>query len=238
MERISIIGLLMLGILLSGCSSAPKIKTGEAVYYALNTDSQLRVWAERCGAISNSAKALAWSTHRSWWQRNGSFVEGADYGLTRDIMMVSGDRDVTGADLAMGFTAQIVADAQGRVDAMLSEVSDQETLCGNILSKYEKGDFDLRGDDDLYPTLVDLQRRSQAGAEALKRKQQALIKKKKRRFGRSLYTVEKIARRSGCPAADVTLIKNAWPHEVYDLQCPGGDYVLVRCEWGNCLIND
>jgi uncharacterized protein YceK len=69
--------------LLGGCSSAPQSSTGQAVYYALQTDVQLRLWVEHCQGMSNKAKQAAWQAKKNWWRRNGAFVEGADYGLTR-----------------------------------------------------------------------------------------------------------------------------------------------------------
>jgi hypothetical protein len=94
--------------LLVGCASPPKPSTGQAVYYALQTDVQLRLWVEHCQGMSGKAKQIAWQAKSNWWRRNGAFVEGADFGLIREIMLVSGDRDVSGANLALVITTQVV----------------------------------------------------------------------------------------------------------------------------------
>lgn len=224
--------------LLGGCSSAPQSSTGQAVYYALQTDVQLRLWVEYCQGMSNKAKQVAWQAKKNWWRRNGAFVEGADYGLTREIMLVSGDRDVTAANIALGVTTQVVEDAESEMKEILVESGDQQALCLNMLSKFNDGDYDLRDNNQFYPTLVDLQRRAQRDGQKLEEKAAALAVKKQRKFGRSLYVVEKLAKRSGCPGANVKVIKTDWPHEVYDVQCPDKSYILIRCEWGNCLVND
>jgi len=224
--------------LLGGCSSAPQSSTGQAVYYALQTDVQLRLWVEHCQGMSNKAKQVAWQAKKNWWRRNGAFVEGADYGLTREIMLVSGDRDVTAANIALGVTTQVVEDAESEMKEILVESGDQQALCLNMLSKFNDGDYDLRDNNQFYPTLVDLQRRAQRDGQKLEEKAAALAVKKQRKFGRSLYVVEKLAKRSGCPGANVKVIKTDWPHEVYDVQCPDKSYILIRCEWGNCLVND
>jgi hypothetical protein len=224
--------------LLGGCSSAPQSSTGQAVYYALQTDVQLRLWVEHCQGMSNKAKQAAWQAKKNWWRRNGAFVEGADYGLTREIMLVSGDRDVTAANIALGVTTQVVEDAESEMKEILVESGDQQELCLNMLSKFNDGDYDLRDNNQFYPTLVDLQRRAQRDGQKLEEKAAALVVKKQRKFGRSLYVVEKLAKRSGCPGANVKVIKTDWPHEVYDVQCPDKSYILIRCEWGNCLVND
>ncbi len=223
--------------LLAGCST-PKSSTNDAVYYALQTDVQLRLWVDHCEGISGRAKQVAWQAKKNWWRRNGAFVEGADYGLTREIMMVSGDRDVTGANLALGVTSQVINQAEKEMQSVLEGSSNQEKLCMNMLAKFNDGDYDLRDNNQLYPTLVDLQRREQRDGQNLEEKAAMLEVKKQRKFGRSLYAVEKLAKRSGCPGAKVQVIKADWPHEVYDVQCPDKSYVLVRCEWGNCLVND
>jgi hypothetical protein len=223
--------------LLAGCST-PQSSTNDAVYYALQTDVQLRLWVDHCEGISSRVKQVAWQAKSNWWRRNGAFVEGADYGLTREIMMVSGDRDVTGANIALGITSQVVDQAEKEMQSVLEGSSNQEKLCMNMLAKFNDGDYDLRDNNQLYPTLVDLQRREQRDGQKLEEKAAMLEIKKKRKFGRSLYAVEKLAKRSGCPGAKVQVIKADWPHEVYDVQCPDKSYVLVRCEWGNCLVND
>lgn len=224
--------------LLVGCSSAPQSSTGQAVYYALQTDVQLRLWVDHCQNISGKVKQVAWQAKSNWWRRNGAFVEGADYGLTREIMLVSGDRDVTGANIALGLTTQVVADAEAEMKLILDSSGDQEKLCLNMLSKFNDGDYDLRDNNKYYPTLVDLQRRAQRDGKNLEEKAAALAMNKQRQFGRSLYVVEKLAKRSGCPGAKVKVIKSDWPNEVYDVQCPDNSYILVRCEWGNCLLNE
>lgn len=224
--------------LMVGCSSTPQSSTGQAVYYALQTDVQLRLWVEHCQNMSSKTKQVAWQAKKNWWQRNGAFVEGADYGLTREIMLVSGERDVTGANIALGLTTQVVEDAEAEMKIILDGSSDQEKLCLNMLSKFNDGDYDLRDNNQFYPTLVDLQRRAEREGQDLEAKAAALAINKQRKFGRSLYVVEKLAKRSGCPGANVKVIKTDWPHEVYDVQCPDKSYILVRCEWGNCLLND
>jgi hypothetical protein len=224
--------------LLVGCASTPKSSTGQAVYYALKTDVQLRLWVEQCQGMSGKAKQIALQAKGNWWRRNGAFVEGADFGLTREIMLVSDDRDVSGANLALGITTQVVEDAEAEMKRLLEASGNQEKLCVNMLSKFNEGDFDLRDNNQFYPVLVGLQRRAQQEGVDLKEKSAALTVKKKRKFGRSLYVVEKLAKRSGCPGANVKVIKVDWPHEVYDVQCPDNSYVLVRCEWGNCLLSE
>ena len=186
--------IIMSALLLSlmvGCSSAPQSSTGQAVYYALQTDVQLRLWVEHCQDMSSKAKQAAWQAKTNWWRRNGAFVEGADYGLTREIMLVSGERDVTGANIALGITTQVVEDAEAEMKGILDESGDQEKLCLNMLSKFDDGDYDLRDNNQFYPTLVDLQRRAQREGKDLIEKSAMLEINKQRKFGRSsLRTVQ------------------------------------------------
>ncbi len=238
MSHLRILFSLMTLSLLTACSSAPQSSTGQAIYYALQTDVQLRLWSDHCSKIDPQVKQKAWQAQKNWWQRNGAFVEGADYGLTREVMLISGERDVTGANVALGVTTQVVQDAEAEMAGILKESGDQKKLCLNMLAKFNDGEYDLRDNNQFYPTLVDLQRRSQRDGQDLEEKAAALEIKKQRKFGRSLYVVEKLAKRSGCPGGKVKVIKADWPNEVYDVTCPDNSYVLVRCEWGNCVVND
>jgi hypothetical protein len=238
MTHLRILFSLMIFSLLTACSSAPQSSTGQAIYYALQTDVQLRLWSDHCSQIDPQVKQKAWQAQKNWWQRNGAFVEGADYGLTREVMLVSGDRDVTGANVALGVTTQVVEDAEAEVASILKESGDQKQLCLNMLAKFNDGEYDLRDNNQFYPTLVDLQRRSQRDGQNIEEKAAALEIKKQRKFGRSLYVVEKLAKREGCPGGQAKVIKADWPNEVYDVTCPDKSYILVRCEWGNCVVND
>lgn len=223
---------------LVGCASNQLSQTGEAVYYALQTDTSLRSWVDACKTVSTTSKQQALMTQKNWWKRNGAFVESADYGLTHDIITVTDDRAETGARMAMAITWQVVETAEQEVDELMQSTSNKESLCDRILSQYNDGERDLRGNESLYNSLVGLQRRAQSGGEDLKMKQASVQAHTGKVYGRSFYVVEKMTKREGCPGAKVQLLKNDWPHEVYDARCPDGSYLLARCEWGNCLIAD
>lgn len=223
---------------LVGCSSNPLSPTGEAVYYALQTDTSLRSWVDACEGVSGETKQQALMAQRNWWKRNGAFVESADFGLAYDLVTVTDDRAETGARLAMALTWQVVETAEQEVNELMQSTSDRDELCQRILSQYNEGERDLRGNEALYNNLVKLQRRAQSQGKDLKMKQASIEKRTGKQFGRSFYVVEKMAKREGCPGAKVQLLKNDWPHEVYDARCPDGSYLLARCEWGNCLITD
>jgi hypothetical protein len=132
---------------------APKSSTGQAIYYALKTDVQLRLWVEQCQGMSGKAKQIAWQAKSNWWRRNGALVEGADFGLTREIMLVSDHRDVSGANLALGITTQFVEEAEAEMKRLLEASGNQEKLCVNMLPKFNDGDFDLRDNNQFYPVL-------------------------------------------------------------------------------------
>lgn len=226
-------------VMLHGCAStSPLSPTGEAVYYALQTDTTLRSWVDACEGVSAKAKQTAYTAKQNWWKRNGAFVESADFGLTYDIITVTDERAETGARMAMALTWQVVESAENEVNEMLDGASDPEDLCLRVLTQYNEGERDLRGNDTLYNSLVELQRRSQRQGKDTELKKAEIESRTGKVYGRSFYVVEKMAKRSGCPGADVQLLKNDWPFEVYDARCPDGSYLLMRCEWGNCLITD
>ncbi|KZZ51068.1 hypothetical protein A3759_00295 [Thalassolituus sp. HI0120] len=233
-----IISMFLLSLGLVGCSSNPLSPTGEAVYYALQTDTSLRSWVDACYDVSSETKQEALRTQRNWWKRNGAFVEGADFGLAYNIIKVTDDRAETGARMAMALTWQVVETAEQEVNELMTGASDKEDLCLRVLERYNEGEMDLRGNEELYQGLVKLQRRAQSQGKDLAMKRASIEKRTKTVYGRSFYVVEKLAKRHGCPGARVQLLKNDWPHEVYDGRCPDGSYILARCEWGNCLITE
>lgn len=239
MRLVGLMLVMVASVALNGCATtAQKSPIGEAVYYALQTDTTLRTWTQKCEGYGGQVRQLSWQARKNWWQRNGTFVESADYGLTRGVMKVSGSRDVTGANLALGITADIVDGAEKEVDGLLKASGNKEQLCIKMLTKFNDGDYDLRDNNNLYPVLVELQNQAEQNGGLLVEEKAALDLSKKRSFGRSLYAVEKLVKRNGCPGATVKILKNNWPHEVYDVQCPDKSYVLVQCEWGSCIMSD
>lgn len=236
--RIPLLTALASLLLLQGCSSNPLSPTGEAVYYALQTDTTLRAWVDACQDVNAETRQAAFTARQNWWKRNGAFVESADFGLNYDIIHVTEDRAETGARLAMALTWQVVETAEKEVNELLADAGNRGDLCMRVLNQYNNGERDLHGNDKVYDSLVSLQRRSQKEGKDLALKRAAVESKTGKVYGRSFYVVEKMAKRNGCPGAEVHLLKNAWPFEVYDARCPDGSYLLMRCEWGNCLVTD
>lgn len=223
---------------LAACSGQPVSPVGEAVYFALQTDTSLRTWADACHDVSPASKNQARSARYSWWQRNGSLVEGADFGLAYDMIRVSDTRPETGARMALALTWQVVETADKDVKELMGGTDNKEELCQRILRQYEQGERDLKNDEALYHTLLELQNRKRTESQALELKRASIEKQTRREYGRSFYVVEKIARRNGCQAGSVQLLKSAWPYEVYDVTCSRKQSLLARCEWSNCSLVD
>lgn len=224
--------------LLQGCATSQLSPTGDAVYYALQTDTTMRTWVDACEGINAETRQAAYMAQQNWWKRNGALVEGADFGLAYDLVQVSGDRPETGARLAMALTWQVVESAEQEVNGLLGKSGNREDLCLRVLGQYDKGERDLHGNEQVYNSLVSLQRKAEQQGPELVLKKAAVEAQSGKVYGRSYYIVEKMAQRQGCPGADVHLLRNAWPHEVYDARCPDNSYLIMRCEWGNCLITD
>lgn len=237
MRLLGLIALLSLPWL-QGCSSNPLSPTGEAVYYALEKDTHLRLWADACQGLSPDIRQTALLARQNWWQRNGAFVEGADFGLAYDVVQISDERVETGARLAMAVTWNIVASAEADIDQRLHKSGKPEEQCRQILEQYNRGDQDLRGNKRMYEELVGLQRRLQQEGTDLKLKRAAVAQSSGKVYGRSFYVVERMSQRQGCAGGEIHLLKNSWPNEVYEARCPDGSYLLVRCEWGNCRFTD
>ncbi len=230
-----ILMLLVMSSFLLGCSSNPLSPRGEAVYYALEADTLLRTWEESCKDVNLDVRQKALLTRQSWWDRNGTFVEAADFGLAYDMIKISDDRAETGARLALAVTWNIVEDADQAVEKRLSK-GDAAATCTTIMEAYSKGHYDLRGNKKHYQQLVELQALKQTQGTDVKLKQASVERINQKEFGRSFYVVEKTADRYGCSNANVQLIKNNWPTELYDVSCPDNSKFFVQCEWGNCRL--
>lgn len=230
-----ILMLLLASSLLLGCSSSPLSPKGEAVYYALEADTLLRTWEDSCKDVNLDVRQKALLTRQNWWQRNGAFVEAADFGLAYDMIKISDDRAETGARMALAVTWNIVEDADQKVERQLSK-GDAATTCANVMEAYSKGRYDLRDNKKHYKHLVELQSLKQAKGNDTKLKQASVERMNQKEFGRSFYVVEKTAARYGCSGAKVQLIKNNWPVEIYDVSCPDNSNFFVQCEWGNCRL--
>lgn len=227
--------LLVASTLLLGCSSSPLSPKGEAVYYALEADTLLRTWEESCKEVDLDIRQKALLTRQNWWDRNGTFVEAADFGLAYDIVKVSDDRAETGARLALAVTWNIVEGADQEVEQKLSSGNAAKT-CAEVMDAYNKGQHDLRGNKKHYKQLVELQTLKKAKGNDVKLKQASVERVNQKEYGRSFYVVEKTAARYGCSNAKVQLIKNNWPTELYDVNCPDNSNFFVQCEWGNCRL--
>lgn len=222
---------------LSACSGVSRTPDEQAISYALVEDVTLRKLTDECSNLSVTAKQAAWRGYRSWWKRNGNLVEAADYGLSYNLVTLTDSRQETGARYAMGLTFDIVAEAEQRV-AELFEGTDKTETCLNIMGEYRDGSMDLREDSNLYPILVKLQQQSDAQGEDLYLKMSKIEDKSNKKFSRSAYTVERMVKREGCANPKVRTLKADGPNEVLEATCADKTFMLVRCEWRNCKIQN
>lgn len=222
---------------LSACSGVSRTPDEQAISYALVEDVTLRKLTDECSNLSVTAKQAAWRGYRSWWKRNGNLVEAADYGLSYNLVTLTDSRQETGARYAMGLTFDIVAEAEQRV-AELFEGMDKTETCLNIMGEYRDGSMDLREDSNLYPILVKLQQQSDAQGEDLYLKMSKIEDKSNKKFSRSAYTVERMVKREGCANPKVRTLKADGPNEVLEATCADKTFMLVRCEWRNCKIQN
>ena len=227
--------LLLTTSLLFGCSSTPLSPKGEAVYYALETDTLLRTWEETCKEVNLDVRQTALLTRQHWWERNGAFGEAADFGLAYDMVKISGERAETGARLALAVTWNIVESADKAVEKRLA-TGNAAATCAEVMDAYSKGQHDLRINEKHYQQLQELQTLKQLSGKDLKLKQASVERISQKEYGRSFYVGEKTAQRYSCVNPQVQLIKNSWPTELYEVSCADKSNFFVQCEWGNCRL--
>lgn len=219
---------------LQACASNPLSPKGMAIYDALDHSATLNAWADACNEVSPRARGAVEVARRTWWERNRPLMEGADFGLAWDMVNVVEERVDTSGRLVMGMTWQVAENGRMRVDEALAGSKDQEAVCLKNLESYKNGDRDLATSGDTYQQLLELQNQKARMGRELDLKKTAMLRRDSTVYGRSFYVVEKMAKQSDCPGAQVRLLNNAWPNEVYDAQCDNGEFLIYRCEWGNC----
>ncbi len=220
---------------LAACSGVSRTPDEKAISYALVNDVVVRKLTDECSRVSVTAKQAAWRGYRSWWKRNGSLVEAADYGLSYNLVALTDDRLETGARYAMGLTFDIVAEAEQQV-AELLDGGDKEDTCLDIMSDYRDGELDLREDSNLYGLLVNLQQEQELKGSDHLLKISRIEDKQSKKYSRSAYVVERLVKREGCVKPRVRSLKADGPNEILEAVCADKTFLLVRCEWRNCKI--
>ncbi|OUR65194.1 hypothetical protein A9Q73_08480 [Bermanella sp. 47_1433_sub80_T6] len=222
---------------LAACSGVSRSPQEQAISYALVNDVAVRKLTDQCTKVSVAAKQAALRGYRSWWKRNGNLVEAADYGLSYNLVTLTNDRLETGARYAMGLTFDIVAEAEQRVADLLSD-GDKEDTCLDMMTEYRDGEMDLSEDTELFEILVKLQQSQEIqGADHLL-KISRIERKKAKKYSRSAYVVERMVKREGCVNPKVRSLKADGPNEILEAVCSDKTFMLVRCEWRNCKIQN
>lgn len=222
---------------LAACSGVSRTPDEKAISYALVNDVTIRKLTDECSKVSIIAKQAAWRGYRSWWKRNGTLVEAADYGLSYNVISLSDDRLETGARYAMGLTFDIVAEAEQHVTELL-DGGDIEDTCIDVMAEYRDGAMDLREDGDMYPLLVKMQQQNDAKGEDHYLNIAKIERKKDKKYSRSAYVVERLAKSEGCVKPKVRTLKADGPNEVLEAMCADKSFMLVRCEWRNCKVQN
>jgi len=222
---------------LAACSGVSRSPQEQAISYALVNDVAVRKLTDQCTKVSVAAKQAALRGYRSWWKRNGNLVEAADYGLSYNLVTLTNDRLETGARYAMGLTFDIVAEAEQRVADLLSD-GDKEDTCLDMMTEYRDGEMDLSEDTELFEILVKLQQSQEIqGADHLLNISR-IERKKAKKYSRSAYVVERMVKREGCVNPKVRSLKADGPNEILEAVCSDKTFMLVRCEWRNCKIQN
>lgn len=229
--------ILIAALALVGCSGIDRTPDEQAISYALVNDVTVRKLKDQCAQVSQSANQAAWRGYRSWWKRNGNLVEAADYGLSYNLVTLTDNRLETGARYAMGLTFDIVAEAEQRV-AELLDGGNKESTCIDVMAEYQDGSMDLREDGEMYDLLVNLQQKQGRNGEDLALKISKIEDKKAKKYSRSAYVAERLVKREGCVKPRVRALKADGPNEVLEAVCADKSFMLVRCEWRNCKIQN
>lgn len=218
-------------VLCAGCASLPTPRS-EAIHFALAEDATLRELASQCARLSPELRSAATQAQRDWWRRNGNVVAAADYGLLQlnweDAREPLEDQR---AYLSMQILEMVQDDADTQVGEWL-EGRRAERNCERRLAEFRDGERDLSRDRGHFETLVVLQNEEERLDQDVE--QARVINARYRKYGRSLFVVEEKVQTLGCNQPQISMLRNAWPLEVYDAVCSDSTYLLIQCEWGRC----
>ncbi|MBL4583388.1 MAG: hypothetical protein JKX83_02115 [Pseudomonadales bacterium] len=230
--------LLLSVIFITACSSAPTRAPQEAaIFHALTQDSALRQIATHCGSLSQTLKNRSWQTQQSWWKRNGTFVEAAEFGFSYHLISITGDRQVSGARYAMALAMDVSFEAEN-VASSVVQASDRKLACESALSEYNEGKMDLNKNRDLYKSLLSLDQQKGRHGKDLLVEQARVSTKTGERYSRSSVTAERLVIRQVCAKPKIKTLKASWPSEIFEATCPDKSAVLISCHWGNCDIRN
>jgi len=227
------ITLVIISLSIAACSAPVRKPQEQAVFQALVEDVTFRKLAEYCNKVRKTSEQDVWRAQKEWWQRNGIFVEAADYSFAYNLIDLTGERQETGARYAMGLSYDIVHEADTRSKKSIKEGLSKEG-CTQVMIDYRDGKMDLSENKDMYALLLKLVQEKKTKGEDLLLKQAKLESKKGKAFSRSSITAQRLAKRSICPGAKVQTLKSKWPLEIFEASCPDDSFMLIECEWGNC----
>ncbi|MBL4607085.1 MAG: hypothetical protein JKY01_04570 [Pseudomonadales bacterium] len=222
-------------ILFTGCASAPSWPPKEnAIIYGLSHDATMRRVMDYCSEAQPALKNKAWEAKKNWWQRNGLFIEAADYGFSYNLLTLNGDRQETNARYAMALALEVEKTANSR--AKIVTTSQGAAACTKIIAEYNEGSRDLDKSSEFHPILTALYQAKKTHGDDLLLKQARVAKVSGKRFSRSSITAERLVKRTVCPRAIVKTLRSNWPTEIFEATCPDKSYSLISCEWGNCKV--
>lgn len=216
----------------AGCSTMPP--KSEAIYDALVIDTSLRGVVGACAVLGEAEKRNIVIARNQWWQNNASYVLAADWGLLK----LNWDDAHSGAEsqralMGLALLENIQNESLvNQADLLKGKASTDS--CENVAKKIIKGKYDIDNNKSAVKILEALKadRINVEGEASVARS----INNRYRKYGRSLFVVEKALRETGCSEPNISLLRNSWPLEVYDATCNETDYLIVRCEWGRCEI--
>ena len=231
---IRVLSALLLGlVVLAGCASLPTPRS-EAIHYALVKDATLRELANECARMGPELRSLAVQAQRDWWRRNGNVVAAADYGL---LQLNWDDAREPLEDQRAYLSMQVLEMVHNQADTRVAEWTkgkDASDECEDQLVRFRDGKEDLSREKKYFETLVALQNEKEQLDSNVD--QARVINSRYRKYGRSLFVVEQKVQAQGCDRPQISMLRNAWPLEVYDAVCSDSTYILVQCEWGRCDV--
>lgn len=212
-----------------GCGSLPP-KT-EAIHSALVTDSALRQALDTCVQLGSAEKRYASQEYNAWWQRNRTYVIGANHGILElNWTSVTDDAESSRALLSMQLLEYVIDDAAAQQSEWFGDYAEVED-CSKLFRNVSRGKLDLTENAAILDAYYQRQQSLEADVSAGRS-----INSRYRQYGRSLFVVEQTLRQASCVDPKIALLRNSWPIEVYDAVCKPEDYLLVVCEWGRCNL--
>lgn len=228
-------------VILAACSSVPTkeytaLERYQAALYALQENYTLATIVAACNQLDEASKTYAAEVQQEWWDTNWYWVAGANEEFNQQIKQRQESMgEYLGQLEALNFIKHMELNTNSDIKNKILLTNHRSQACERRLRPYVQGEKKLS--DSQYGKILEAIRLNYLNASVSPRRPVPDFQtdvEVRYKEGRSLVEVERTARDEVCAEAQVVLLKEQWPLEIYGVMCGDVARRVVKCEWGAC----